>query len=350
MNEGGEGYKPPVTKMEAPKAPESLKNQHFDYTLVFGQGPVQEVDKIPQTGREGLNFYSRLEAKAAAEMLRQGKTDHLILSGGKTGARGKTEEGKTEADLMFDLIKAEIGVDENDNFFNFKGESVKFSKAVLIENLANDSLENFAEIVNKFIDKDGFRDAKMALLGVGFHAKPTRYLGVGGADIGRLEALSNIYQLNSPVFSAEQVLRELVVDKHSKDSAIASIMGRLTDLSENSNVTMLKAQQEMVLVDMLKEGDWLRKLGSFKSEARIKQVLLNQPETLKEIGLSQEELKNIKIELLREKIQELFKKIQLTQTLYPETKTAVFKAFDSMGIVNGKNMTQTYAKGELPKK
>ncbi len=350
MPENGEGYSPPKTIIEAPKSQEALKNQHFDYTLVFGQGPVQETDKIPTTGRKGLNFYSRLEAKAAAEMLRQGVTDHLILSGGKTGARGKTDEGKAEADLMFDIIKTEIGVDENDNFFNFKGEAVKFSKVVLIENLANDSLENFAEIVNKFVDKDGFGDAKMALLGIGFHAKPTRYLGVGGADIGRLEALSNIYKLDSPVFSAEEVLRELVVNKHSKDSAIASIMDRLTNISKNSNVTMLKAQQEGVLVDMLKEGDWLRKLGSFKSEARIKQILSSQPETLKELGFTKEELQKVEINLLREKIQQLFDKIKPTQTLYPQTKPIVFDAFKAMRTVDGRNIMETYGKGELPKK
>lgn len=350
MPENGEGYSPPKTIIELQKSQETLKSQHFNYTLVFGQGPVQETSKVPNSGREGLNFYSRLEAKAAAELLRQGITDHLILSGGKTGARAKTDEGKAEADLMMDLIKTELGIDNEGYFYNFKGQAIKFSEAVLIENLANDSLENFAEIVNKFVDKDGFGDAKMALLGIGFHAKPTRYLGVGGADIGRLEALSSIYKLDSPVFSAEEVLRELVIDKHDSDSAISSIMGRLTNLSENSNVTMLKAQQEGVLVDMLKEGDWLRKLGSFKSEARIKQILSDQPETLKELGFTKEELQSVEINLLKEKIQQLFDKIKATQTLYPQTKPIVFDAFKAMGTVDGRNMMETYGKGELPKK
>ncbi|MFA6532401.1 MAG: hypothetical protein WCT22_00210 [Patescibacteria group bacterium] len=364
MPEAGEGYIPSKTQIEPLKPQEALKNQHFDYTLVFGQGPVQEIDKVPKTGREGLNFYSRLEAKAAAEMLKQGVTDHLILSGGKTGARAETDEGRTEADLMMDLIRKEIKVNKEGNFINSKGKQVKFSEAVLIENLADDSLENFTEIINRFIDQQGFGNAKMALLGIGFHAHSTRYMGVGGGDIGRLEALSSIYKLDSPVYSAEEVLRELIADQ---SSAVKSIMGRLLDLSENSNVTMLKAQQEGVLVDMLKEGDWLRKLGSFKSEARIKKILLGQPETLKELGFSPEELQTVEIGLLRQKIQELFIKIDATHTLYPkETKPLVFKALESMGTIDdegkiiteddlkkgewGRNMLTFYGKGKVQKK
>lgn len=352
MPEGVEGYIPPKTVIETPKPQETLKSQHFNYTLVFGQGPVQETDKIPQTGREGLNFYSRLEAKAAAEMLRHGITDKLILSGGKTGARAQTEDGKTEAELMMDLIKTDLDIDEAGNFYNFKGEAVKFSDAVLIENLAKDTLENFVQIVNKFIDKDGLGKTKMALLGIGFHAHATNNLGVGGADIGRLEALSSIYKIGAPTYSAEEVLKELVINTHDEDSAIASIMGRLTDLSENSNVTLLKAQQEGVLVDMLKEGDWLRVLDVFQSEDRIKQILASQPETLKDLGISQGQLGEMNIDDIRVKIKDLFGKIKPTQTLYPKTKPAIFKAFESMGTVDadGNTISQDILNEENAKK
>lgn len=349
MVEGAEGYIPPPTKLEPIQQKETLKGKHFNYTIVFGQGPVQEAQRVPKNGREGLNFYSRLEAKAAAEMLRRGITDKLILSGGKTGARAQTEEGKTEAELMMDLIKNEVGIDDAGNFYNLKGQAIKFSDAVLIENLAKDTLENFVQIVNKFVDREGLGQTKMALLGIGFHAHATNYLGIGGADIGRLEALSSIYKLDSPTFSAEDVLRELVVDTHDEDSAIANIMGRLTNLSESSNVSLLKSQQEGVLVDMLKQGDWLRVLDFFESEARIKQILSTQPETLKEMGLTEKQLKDTDIGSLRQKIRELFAKIKPTQTLYPKTKPVVFKAFETMGTVDGKNIMQTYGKGELPK-
>lgn len=351
MPEVGEGYVPPVTKIEPLKPQETLKNQHFSHTVVFCQGPVQEIEGVPKTGREGLNFYSRMEAKAATQMLKWGKTDKLIISGGKTGARKETVEGKSEAELMVDIIKRELGVDEEGNFYNMQGQAVKFDKAILLETESSDTLANFVKVINKYIDKDNLNTNKMAFLGIGFHAYPGQKLGIGNSDISRLQALSKIFNINSPVYSAEDVLKELVVKKHEPDSAIASMLTRLTDLSESHEVTRLKVKQEDELVDMLKQSDWLRVLDQFESEARIKQILKSQPELLKEFGLTEEQLEKTEIELLKNTAREIFKKIKPTQTKYPEVKKGVFKAFEEMGIVDaeGNKISEEQLKEEKEK-
>lgn len=363
MSEGGEGYIPPITKIEPLKPQETLKNQHFNYTVVFGQGPVQEIDGIPRTGREGLNFYSRLEAKAATQMLKWGKTDKLIITGGKTGARKETDEGKSESELIVDIIKRELGVDEEGNFYNIRGQAVKFDKVILLETESSDTLANFVKVINKYIDRDNLDTNKMALLGIGFHAYPGQKLGIGNSDISRLQALSKIFNINSPVYSAEDVIKELVVEKHEEGSAIASMLTRLTDLSESHEVTRLKAKQEDELVDMLKQSDWLRVLDQFESEARIKQVLLSQPEVLKAFGISEVEVEKIDVEVLKAKAKEVFSQIKPTQTKYSEVKKEVFSAFEAMGTVGpdgkiiteedlkkgqwGRKMLTYYGKGDL---
>ncbi|MFI5265670.1 MAG: hypothetical protein ACHQT7_02900, partial [Candidatus Levyibacteriota bacterium] len=71
----------PVRVDAAPLNKESLRGNHFEHVVVFGQGPVQEQDNIPQSGREGLNFYSRMLSLSAAQMLKEGITDKVILTG-----------------------------------------------------------------------------------------------------------------------------------------------------------------------------------------------------------------------------------------------------------------------------
>lgn len=351
MPEGSGEYIPPITKIEPLKPQETLKNQHFSYTVVFGQGPVQEIAGVPKTGREGLNFYSRLEAKAATQMLKWGKTDKLIITGGKTGARKETDEGKSESELMVDIIKRELGVDEEGNFYNMQGQAVKFDEVILLETESSDTLANFVKVINKYIDKDNLDTSKMALLGIGFHAYPGQKLGIGNSDISRLQALSKIFNINSPVYSAEDVLKELVVEKHEESSAIASMLTRLTDLSQTHEVTRLKAKQEDELVNMLKQSDWLRVLDQLESETRIKQILKSQPELLKEFRLTEEQLEKTEIEFLKNTAREIFKKIKPTQTKYPDVKKGVFKAFEEMGIVDaeGNKISEKELKEEKEK-
>lgn len=283
-------------------------------------------------------------------MLKQGITDKLILSGGQTGAHAGTSEAKTEADLMKDIIRREIGVDDKGNFYNFKGEAINFEKAILIENKSKDSLENFVNILNTYLDANGIGSGKISLLGMGFHTHATNNLGVGGANIGRLEALSQIYQLGSHVYSAEDVIKELVIDKHGDDLAIAQMMQRLINTAQTSNVTLLKAQQEGVLVDMLKDGDWLRVIDRFNSPERIRLILTKSPGALEKLGISPQELKTMDIEDIKERARRTFAKIKEGQKLYPQTKELVMNALEKMGNIDGRNMLEAFGKGVTSKK
>lgn len=363
--EGSEITKTPI--VESPRH-EPIREKHFNYTLVFGQGPVQELNSIPQTGREGLNFYSRLTALAASEMLKSGVTDKVILSGGQTGARAGTPEAKTEAELMADIIRRKLTIlspDGNSYLANGKeisfqdvngerkpkavidGEITQaFADKILIENEAKDTLQNFSLILNKYIDKPGQEKASMALLGIGFHAKDT-YNGTG---VGRLEVLKDIFRIEGTVYSAEQVINELLVEpkrEHPRQK-----LDKLTELAQNHDVSRMKSIQEQLLIEGLRTGEWTKAIPMLKNEDRIKDMIANDPYVQKALqekfGISKENIPAMSLPEIIAKAQEI--EVKGTPAEYGAIKTAIFEVLENMKDEKGTNYLQRYGKGTIPKK
>lgn len=322
---------------------ERLGEQHFTYTLVFGQGPVQEADKIPSTGREGLNFYSRMISLAAAEMLKKGITDHVIVSGGQTGARAGTPEGRTEAELMADSIRRHLTRGSKDpDVFIANGQKKRVSDAVLIENQAKDSLQNLAFILKKYLP-EGRSDKQLAFLGIGFHAHDT----LSGANEGRLEVLADLFGINAPVYAAEGVLRELTISGRSEEGFVRKQLQRLTDITLTDPVSILKSQQEAVLVRGLRAGDWKR-IAPFLEHPQILRMVLadsyvsQQLQT--ELSLDPDQIRAMAPSALLDALKNL--KVEGSKG-YGEIKAAVLGALDAMENTTGIPYLQMYGKATV---
>lgn len=346
---------------------ESLKNQRFKYTLVFGQGPVQEAQKIPQSGREGLNFYSRLIALSAAQMLKQGITEKVILSGGQTGARAATPDGKTEAELMADIIRRKLTtVSKDGNYYIAQGKKVPlknisgktrpkvdvdkdlrdaYKDTILIENESKDTLENFSFILNKYLSEENSQGSRLALLGIGFHAHDT----YSGAGIGRLQILADIFNIKGAVYSAEDVLEEIVVSQRSSKSYVKRKMGSLIEISNSHPVSILKSMQERVLVEGLKYGDWLRVVRLLENQERAKEILLKNSyvtsELEKQFGLTRGQITAASFTDILDLLGRL--KVRGLEN-YPIIKQAVFDGLKAMSKEEEINYIGMYGKGEIP--
>lgn len=354
--------------VEESSAKESLKTQRFKYTLVFGQGPVQEAQKIPESGREGLNFYSRLTALSAAQMLKQGITEKVILSGGQTGVRAGTPEAKTEAELMADIIRRKLTrVSEDANYYIAQGREIPikdssgnsrpkaeidkdiqdaFKSIILIENQSKDTLQNFSFILNKYLDQQNNPDSRIALLGVGFHAHDT-YSGTG---IGRLEILSDIFGIKASVYSAEDVLKELVVEGRQDNSYVGKKMDYLIETAQSHPVSLLKSMQERVLVEGLKRGDWIKIVVLLRSQDRAREMLLQDPyvvsELEKQLGLTKDQVTAMSFNDVIDSLGRL--KVRGVEN-YAVIKQAVFNALAAMSEREGIDYIGKYGKGEIPK-
>lgn len=352
-----------ISKEESSK-PESVKGKHFQYTLVFGQGPVQESDNTPQSGRQGLNFYSRLTSLAASQMLKSGITEKIILSGGATGAKAGTPEAKTEAELMADIIRKKLTVfssDENSYIANGKeiplnysnGEkkpkvvidnevAQAFADKILIENESKDTLQNFALILNKYLDKPEQNGASMALLGIGFHAKDTH----NGTGIGRLEMLKDIFRIKGTVYSAEEIINELLVDENRSN------LSKLTELSWNHDVSQMKSIQEQLLIEGLTNGEWIKAIPILKSEERVKDMILSnsyaQKALQEQLGLPKEKILTMNLSEIIGKIQEV--KMEGTPKEYGEIKAAIFEVLSQIKDEKGTDYLKLYGKGTIPDK
>ncbi len=253
--------------------------QHSDITLVFGQGPVQEYsEKQSEAGRTGLNFFSRLNALAAAEMLIQGKTETVILSGGATGAKQQS----TEADLLADIINKRVqnALSASTDTSQQNRLSQILQNGIKIENRSKDSVQNFVNILNDYIDSDSSDTKKtMTLLGISFHSEDT----YSGAGVGRLKKLAEIFDVEGQVLSSEDVLTNLTNNNRTEDSFVVKELQRLADLSKNHEVSQGKSKQEGILVELLDHGDWLAdgkgniKIDGIKNPARLKHMLQSTP-------------------------------------------------------------------------
>lgn len=352
---------------EGPPKPESIKGKHFEYTLVFGQGPVQESDSVPQSGRQGLNFYSRMTSLAASQMLKNGITEKIILSGGTTGARAGTPEAETEAELMADIIRRKLTILSPDGKsyiangkeipLNYPNGEKKpkaiidnevaqaFADKILIENEAQDTLQNFALILNKYLDKPGQDKASIALLGIGFHAKDT-YSGTG---IGRLEVLRDIFRIKGTVYSAEEVINELLVEQNR--TTPRGRLSKLIDLAQNHDVSQMKSIQEQLLIEGLNHGEWIRAISILKSEERIKDMLTNdqyvQKALREQFGLQKEQILSMSLSEIIDRIKEI--EVKGTPKEYGVIKAAIFEVFSQMKDEKGTDYLGLYGKGTIPK-
>lgn len=358
----------PVTP-EEPQNKESLANQRFKYTLVFGQGPVQESIKVPNSGREGLNFYSRLTALSAAEMLKQGITEKVILSDGQTGVRAGTPEAKTEAELMADIVRRRLtSVSKDGNYYIANRKEIPLKDAsgnnrpkidvdkdvedayrdtILIENQAKDTLENFSFIINKYLGQQSSSDSRIALLGIGFHAYDT-YSGVG---IGRLEILADIFNIKGAVYSAEDILKELVVETRTDSSYVGTKMGSLIETADSHTISVLKSMQEKVLVEGLKNGDWLRVVSLIENPERSRTMILENTYVTSELegqfGLTKDQVAVLSFNDVLDLAGKL--KVRGVEN-YAIVKQVVFDAFKAMSGKEGIDYIGKYGKGTIPER
>lgn len=358
-----ETNRPPLSP-EKSTPQESLKNKHFPYTIVFGQGPVQE-ETIPRSGREGLNKYSRLLSLSASQMLKEGITDKVILTGGATGVRKGTPEASTEADLMADIIRRKLtSLSEDGLAYVANGRKVEiydeagkrrpreeireeikdaFKDKILIENEAQDTLENFSYVINKYIGSNSTQD-EVAMLGIGFHAHDT-YNGTGA---GRLAVLADIFGMQASIYSAEDVIKQLISTRTKSPESTRKILQRLADNvsyeTEHGDVAQLKSLQETLLIEGLKKGEWIRAVPFINDLDRVKGMITGNAfivgEIQKQTGTDPEELKKLTGEELIDLVGKI--KVQGTPQVYGEIKSAIFDVLENMGLLS------QYGKGTIP--
>lgn len=367
-----------------------------DITLVFGQGPVQEERGKPESGRKGLNPFSRVISLSAAELLKSGKTKKVIISGGETGVLAGGPEASNEAELMADIIRRKITRLSADGkayvvnnkeiaIYNEDGErrnqvdidnDIKEAckDIVLIENKAKDTMQNFTYILNDFLDKEtreGAPEPFVTLLGISFHAKDT----YSGAGIGRLEKLAQVFQINGQVLSAEDVLEKLIVQDPNRgsNSYVRLELEKLLEEVKNHKVAILKSRQEELLVMGLRRGDWKKAIQHLESPERVRKMILNDPYILEKMSEQlfnmtrpsnmtkdefmikvQAKVNALNINELRQKVLGLSVE-GVDENLYRSTKSDVFKKFEEMGEIERPGGKKTgflpvYGKGEIPPK
>ncbi len=351
---------------EPVRSPESLKGKRFSYAVVFGQGPVQEKN-ISTLGREGLNFYSRLLALSAAQMLKDGVIDKVILTGGATGARAGMPETQTEADLMADIIRRRLTTTSEDGKayisngrrieINNSDGSIKpradidkeieeaFSDKLLIENEAQDTLQNFSFIVNKYLDVAN-KDDSIALLGISFHAKDT----YSGAGIGRLALLADIFGINAETYSAEEILNEAIIKGDDYGGFVRNTLARLTNLATSHRVSQLKSAQEKLLVEGLRAGEWVKALPFLKNPARATQMIISSSyivaQLAVQLGINEKGVRSMDTDQLLLALQKI--KLGGTPQEYASVKAAVFSELANMKDEKGTDYLATYGKGKIP--
>lgn len=297
---------------EQQSPPERLKDQHFDYVLVMGQGPVQEADRIPETGRQGLNFYSRLIAMSAAALLENGIADKIILSGGETGSRKGTPEAQTEAELMADIIRRKLKLlSSNGSTFVVKGKTISINDCILIENEAKYTLQNFTLTLNKHIDKKknplnpDMEKATLAILGIGFHAHDTH----NNTKIGRLEKLADIFDINGRTYSAEEVLQELVIDEKKNDSFVRQELSKLTAISRDDEISKLKSELERLYILGQERGDWVKEATNLNDPDRVRKMILKDKYVREKFydqhKMNEEQIQKIEFSALLQKMRDL---------------------------------------------
>lgn len=316
---------------------EQLAHQHFDVTLVFSQGPVQEASRVPEAGRKGLNFYSRLTALAAAEMLDQGITEKVVLSGGETGARAGKEDASTEANLMADVIVRHLGRgDDTKKFITIGGKKKLITDVITRENKAKDSLQNLA-----FILKGLDSSQKLAFLGIGFHAHDT----VSGAGEGRLEVLADLFGIPATVYSAEGILRDLVAKPRADENFVGKELKRLTHESLTHTVSVLKSEQEAILVKGLRAGDWLRIVPFLDDQNMARTMIVRDPYVMRQLqeqlSLDQDTIRGMDFTNLLDALQKL--RVEGSKG-YGEVKEAVMRALGALSSATGIDYLGRYGK------
>ncbi|MFI5265629.1 MAG: hypothetical protein ACHQT7_02695, partial [Candidatus Levyibacteriota bacterium] len=225
------------------------------------------------------------------------------------------------------------------------GVKKAYEDKILIENKAQDTLQNFAFIINKYLDSAN-NNSEVGLLGIGFHAKDT----YNGSGVGRLEVLADIFGIKGKVFSAEDVVRELIAEKRGKGSSVREQLLRLADLSTHHEVSQMKSIQENLLIDGLRSGEWMKALPFLQNPDRIREMILKSEyavsELQKQSGVPKETLEKMSSTELLDAISKI--KIQGTPEEYGTIKAAIFEVFSSMKDEKGTDYLAKYGKGTIP--
>ncbi len=186
---------------------EHLKKPPIDDLIVFGQGPVIDVETrekpTEQTKQEDVNMWAKNIARAAGELKLAGVVRKIILTGGRTGGAGFL----SEAELMKKILVEEYEIFENE---------------IAVETKATNTLENFAYTLNS-IDEEGKKEPQLH-----------RTVGVLGADfhLTRIQLLAELFGLkNTQGFSAEQIFR--LIAYKTGDSNLHQKLDRLLGLNDD---------------------------------------------------------------------------------------------------------------------
>jgi len=277
--------------------------------LIFGQGPV--IDKatrvIPQEGLntpgdEDINFWSKNQVLAAAELYKRGQVPEIIVMGGQTGG----EQYKSEAELIKqDLITS--GVPEN---------------VVTTEEKSPDTIANLIDMIN-IRDEQGVGDKeKYQILGSPYH-------------ISRIQILMRLFRIPfNHVFSSDEMLRFVArdnkVDASSWDTELLTEIEKRLDSSSDLYYRKKRGLEKRdyadrlifdnILIRELLEypESWLGRVADITNLTRQNEILEQVdklwPEILQKFGINKEldspeeikvKLSQIKkIPLSQEKIQE----------------------------------------------
>lgn len=147
--------------------------------------------------REMMNIPAKMRAIAALEILKRGEVDELVISGGKTMGESFPSEAElmrdyiiqtTQSKLRAKLRRGEVSEEEAVKELKERLEKIK------LEDKATNSIENFANVINK-MDSSGKEYKDIGLLSNNFHTE-------------RLKKLAKKFQIKGREVSTEEKLKK----------------------------------------------------------------------------------------------------------------------------------------------
>lgn len=192
----------PYTRPEIEPAREELPG-HFEALIVLGKNwrKVPDAKMSPDTDRIHLSLESKMTARAALEMYLDGKTDKIILAGGKTAGKDWPSEAQAMADYMTKIYRAHLGQKDRDHSKETTDEMISlFNQSLIIEDQSIDTKTN-ADEVSRILTEHNLNNA--ALITVGFH-------------LGRAEQNFQEQGIEAQGFKSEDVMKQYTPELYER--------------------------------------------------------------------------------------------------------------------------------------
>lgn len=205
-----------------------------------------------------MKQWGRQNALAAGLALYKGLTKTVIVTGGKTISKEmkallpeeRLAEWPSEATLMADIIRTTYG----DLYLKKYGRNI--DEVIKIEDVATNTLENFACSINKYPELLT-EDAKVGFLTANHH-------------LDRVQGLAKLFSLNGGKLCAQEILKNQQLDEVANAEALSSITTITSDETEIlKNKSLLKGLEDPAYLTF-----WLGYVAMVKNPKVLHNIML----------------------------------------------------------------------------